>query len=492
MGEDRFGLRGVISIADMARSHGRYLNVALVVSYLFFLLCCAGPIALTVSSFVLSLVVVFLVARARLCMKGGAEFLLAFPIFVSALQNVPLVLMANQLSVTTLQLALTYVFAYELVLFVTGLFFAKSISSNALYTGVMLLVLLIIAALSLLAGRSTVSFASVIAALRNFVAPFLFLFAGLVFAKRASLKTLRRMIYVCAWIVILFGLYEAIIDRGVWTKLGISVLWPLKGIRVGYDGLPLNFHSSEYIGGMQVLRMSSTFADPVNLGAFLFFVFVVAFEDKRRILSILLLVCCVLTISKAALLGLLIYAVVKSLLYKRNRIIGIVAIVGALAAGVGFVLYSFSHSTNSLGLHLQGFFGSFAVLRTHPFGTGIGSSGTLSVTLLGDSYVSGGTSESGLGIIVVQLGLFGFLLYVFFFLCLFFWRRKVNMALYLTLLFAIVANIAFNEVALSPNSCGPYFLMMGFLLNSKAVFVVHRRGALNGNLRSASACVSSH
>ena len=47
-------------------------------------------------------------------------------------------------------------------------------------------------------------------------------------------------------------------------------------------------------------------------------------------------------------------------------------------------------------------------------------------------------------------------------------------ALYYTLLFSFIANAMFNEVALSPNSCGLYFIEMAFIqstMNNKNLYL---------------------
>ena len=82
--------------------------------------------------------------------------------------------------------------------------------------------------------------------------------------------------------------------------------------------------------------------------------------------------------------------------------------------------------------------------------------------------------ESGFGSIIGQLGLVGVLLYSLFFTKIY--RRLVQLAhprfrvFGLSLLFSFILNVAFNEVALSPNSSALYFLGLGLLYASSELY----------------------
>ena len=77
--------------------------------------------------------------------------------------------------------------------------------------------------------------------------------------------------------------------------------------------------------------------------------------------------------------------------------------------------------------------------------------------------------ETGIGVIIAQLGWVGLLCYISFFLYLFYEPRKWKLVdmkasvMYYTLLFAFILNALFNEVALSPNSCALYFIELAYL-----------------------------
>jgi hypothetical protein len=176
-----------------------------------------------------------------------------------------------------------------------------------------------------------------------------------------------------------------------------------------------------------------------------------------------------LTVSKGALLGVLVFWVVSSR-HSRSAVSFPVVVSAAVAIGLAFVAYSLSHSTGSLVAHVHGFTAGFERLPSHPFGGGLGSTGVLADIANAEKA---GIAESGLGLIAAQLGIVG--LGLFAWLCVVIHRGLSGLAgrrervLGFTLLYAIVLNIAFNEVALSPNSSAGYFVILGLLAATGAM-----------------------
>ena len=77
--------------------------------------------------------------------------------------------------------------------------------------------------------------------------------------------------------------------------------------------------------------------------------------------------------------------------------------------------------------------------------------------------------------IIAQTGIVGLGVYIMFFTNLLRTPRKLGggtdrvKTLYYTLIISFFANAAFNEVALSPNSCVLYFLIIGLLSSKYAI-----------------------
>ena len=254
----------------------------------------------------------------------------------------------------------------------------------------------------------------------------------------------------------------------MWKTLNITELWNKKGIRTQASGLPTNFYSSETIGGQRIRRMASTFADPVNLGAFLFAAFCVAWHRRKFWIECMLVAGMVFTVSKGAWLGLLIFFCVYSYYYlSKSMFMGVMCFSGFL--GLLFLLYASRTSANSVFLHISGFLAAFKELVRKPLGSGVGSNGVLARQFSGFS-TNTDVTETGLGMVISQLGIVGLSIYALYFKKLAKLCRKIQdrraAVLGFTLLFSVIANIFFNEVALSPNTCATYFLLIGIIISS--------------------------
>ncbi len=372
-----------------------------------------------------------------------------------------------------------------------------------------------------------VTITSFLSTFRNLITPFSFLLLGATLSKRVSLTAVCDLIVTFGLIVVAFGLFELFVFQSFWVDFNLEDLWRLKGmvdfnledlwrlkgIPVSDIHLPVNFYSSERFAGVHVRRMTSLFADPVNLGTFLFSMFLVAWYRRRWIAAAIACVGCALAISKGALLGFLIwvfiYCLIKSdrIWVKRAALLFVVAAAagflgcalaiskGALlgfliwvfiycliksdriwvkraallfvvAAAAGFLIFSFANSTGSVAAHMRGAIGGVISIVRNPFGYGCGNVGVLAA--LANETAMRGAEESGFGVIAGEVGVVGVMLYstmfavgVRGFLAI---SDKNLRIMALTLLLSIFSNIMFNEVALSPNSCGIYFSLMGLVL----------------------------
>lgn len=381
--------------------------------------------------------------------------LLVFPIFLSCVQNLYLALAADKLQSFELQIILTLNIIIAFMLPTFKLLIARNIKQ---YSDLVLAIIAIaiIAFVSLLI--SNVPITSFVSCLRNILAPFIYLYYGLTFGEDANYKAFKKYILVLITFVIIFGFLEYFTGYKIWDFLEIAKLWNLKGIVT--NKYPSNWYSSEVIfGRAYVRRMVSAFADPVNLGTFLFAAFMICWYYKKYLLMCLTFVCCILTISKGALLGFLIFGVVFMWFKDRTKLTTIVAVSFGLVVGISLMRYG---ANSSAGLHLTMFMRALKVPFSYPFGMGVGSTGVLANVTGGNSDLA--IMETGIGVVIAQLGIVGIVAYVY----LFFkscsipkkFSNRDKLFLY-TLIFSIFANAMFNEVALSPNSCGIYFLILG-------------------------------
>lgn len=117
--------------------------------------------------------------------------------------------------------------------------------------------------------------------------------------------------------------------------------------------------------------------------------------------------------------------------------------------------------------HIGGFISSLKLLITNPAGLGIGNVGVLS-GLFSSNLSNTDVIETGIGVIIAELGWIGLICYTVFFVYLYKVPHKWNgnnikrKILYYTILFSFILNALFNEVALSPNSCALYFIELAY------------------------------
>lgn len=409
----------------------------------------------------------FAISGSRAYFNGDRKMVssvIALPLFLSAFQNVWLGIASARLDEMSLQVLLSSNFLLELFLMVIYILKKGSIPRQDNYCVFITLIFTLQGILLYIMYPTGIS--AFISSFRNIISCIIIYWVAAIYSQRVDLRTLDRGLIIIAWCVVIFGLFEFLVGTSVWKSLDIERLWNLKSIGTNLWGIPKNWYSSERIGGQQIRRMVSTFADPVNLGTYLFSAFMYAWYKKKKLLRIALLVCCVLTISKGALLGFLIFIVIYTWYKDKSKILPIGAVAAAIAIGMYFISFSRNSSTGSVFAHINGFLSSFGLLASHPFGYGIGRIGVLS-SLLSTNFIETGVTETGIGMIMAQLGIIGIAGYIGYFVMLVKapnnWAPKYinERIIYYSLIFSYITNAMFNEVALSPNSCLLCFLLLG-------------------------------
>lgn len=453
-----------VAVAD-GRGAGGALGGALVVMLLLLVPIGLSPISgisiILCGGAAFGAALIYVVAGMRLGTDRDLSGYLFVPLLISALQNIYLGLLAPYTASFFIQLSLLTHVVFATVLLV-GYYFARDpgpIHPSLGLLAKLLLAFLFFAAVSVVVMKASIT--GMASSARNMMSPVLFLMLGLLLAERVRLGVFLSLVAWLAWATIAFGFVEYFGSRTLWAALNIDVLWLKKGIpNLMSWGMPANFFSSEYIFGEQLRRMVSSYADPVNFGAVLFLFFMVAWYTRRWLLLLACVLCMGLAVSKGALLGLLVFGVVLAW-YSGNRVLLAAAVLGALAIGGGLVAYTKIHSTQSVAAHAGGLAAAIKSLPEHPFGRGLGGVGVL-------AHQPGEVRESGLGLIIGQLGVVGILAFGGFFAAVWRWLAKLTgsreRVMALALFLGICGNIAFNEVALSPNSSAGYFMLLGLLV----------------------------
>ncbi|WP_427116615.1 hypothetical protein [Pseudarthrobacter scleromae] len=401
------------------------------------------------------------------------SFFLIVPTIMSATQNVYLGTVADSLDSGRLQFAVILNFIFSIALYLVLL--ARNNPGTS--SGLRKLINSVTVALAFLVlyGAATVvlfrpDLTAAMASLRNIVAPFLFLLIGLHASTWAKHIVYLRYLVLLGFATIIFGFIEANIPQ-FWESFNLRSLWEKKGISVQADsGLPRNFFASEQlVPGEFLRRMAGPFADPVNFGTFLFAVFMAAWYLKGLLSQILTVVAIVLAVSKGALLGVFVFLAFWTR-YFASRISHVISLLLLAAGAYFFYSFTLTSSTGSTTAHIDGFVAAFIEFPQNPFGRGLGSSGVLAGLFSEGSESTSAVTESGLGMVIGQLGFVGLFVYVVFFVLLSHHVLRVkdlrDKTLAAGLLGGFMLNAAFNEVALSPNSAAAYFIILGLVIGS--------------------------
>ncbi|TLM73759.1 hypothetical protein [Pseudarthrobacter sp. NamB4] len=433
----------------------------------------SGPMLYAAAGVVFFAVTVLLIRRLA-APKAEISFFLIIPTIMSATQNVYLTSVADALDSGRLQFAIILNFMFSVALYAV---LASAGTKPGFNPALRKLIRTVTASLAVLVfyGVATVALfqhelAAAAASSRNIMAPFLFLLIGLYASAWAKHTVYLRYLVMLGGAAIIFGFIEANTPE-FWQSLDLRSLWEKKGISVQQDsGLPKNFFASEQIvPGEFLRRMAGPFADPVNFGTFLFAVFMASWYLKGWLSRIGAAVAIVLAVSKGALLGLIVFFAFWTRYYA-SRMSHLIALLLLAAGAYNFYLFTITSSTGSTTAHIDGFTAAFIEFPHHPLGRGLGSSGVLAGLFSEGSESGSAVTESGLGMVIGQLGIVGLIVYVAFFVQVSKYVLRIkdvrDRTLAAGLLGGFMLNAAFNEVALSPNSAAPYFIILGLVIGS--------------------------
>jgi hypothetical protein len=397
---------------------------------------------------------------------------LLLPTIVSAFQNVYLAPFAHNIQSQIIQVLIIWNVIYSTLLLIVLLLhnLRQSLSVQFIRDSGAAKVIVAITIYGLLMmvanGNSLVP---ALASLRNLISPMLFLCLAFAAGPRIDFERYVRNFTRLGLAVIAVSIAEYSEPR-FWTKLDLAELWTKKGIDVQPDsGLPLNFYASEQlIPGQFIRRMAGPFADPVNLGTFLFCLFCVSWYLHSRLTTILSMVTIALAVSKGGLLSLLVFLAVWSKKH-RTTFEHTLAVILAAITGIAFLQFADQNSTGSVSAHTGGLVTALVELPSSPLGRGLGGTGVLSSVVSANPVArTSQITETGLGMVIGQLGIIGIALYAWFFTNLIRMTVRIsdnrNGIMATSLAIAFLANCAFNEVALSPNSSAAYFIIIGLLV----------------------------
>lgn len=430
----------------------------------------SGTGAATQLAVVGTTLVVALTVPAVFQARRGADltpFLLA-PIVLSAFQNVYLLPVASDMDPAAFPVVI-------IVNFVDAVLLLVVLAATRSRTGTHPLVRVTAVCLGITSAWGWASalvfgadMTSALAAFRNIVTPLVFLLLGLLAARSTRPTVFAGGVVGVAVVTIAFGFWE-LNSTSFWQDADIRSLWNAKSLGIrDSTGLPGNFFSSELFDGVPARRMVSSFADPVHFGTFLFVAFAAAVWLRRWVVAAFCVAAASYAVSKGFLLSTLVFVAVWARIYA-NPVVQALAVVAALGTAVWFYTFAAESSTGSTDVHIDGFLASFTELPGNPIGRGLGNSGVRRAAVAAYDDKSE-VLESGIGLIISQLGVIGLVVFGVFFVALVRAASAVAdrtarlVAVGLSLAFLL--NATFNEVALSPNSAAAYFILIGLVIGS--------------------------
>lgn len=301
----------------------------------------------------------------------------------------------------------------------------------------------------------------------------------------------KLFIFITRYVVVLalFGIVERfLLGDMFWTLIGYEqYAVDFKGNETLFRGVTVNYYTWD-IGGEPIRRMVSLTADPLATAYLLFFGCALLMtgcrykNHGRRLLSanmklnlkdmilMLFALATVLTFSKAIIV--LFAVLVLSIAYSQKWQSRWMIVLGTIAFGVLILAYlyviTFTNQTqSSSAYHVTGLVKGLE--NASLLGEGLGTAGVNVVMYTG---AKSNVGESFFGVLAVQLGTLGLLLYVIWMYYVLHALKRAAGAkedriipLSILLLKGLFICMLFSESAVSISGTGVYFIMMGIALN---------------------------
>lgn len=243
-----------------------------------------------------------------------------------------------------------------------------------------------------------------LASLRQMFMPFMLIFIGyLAINSKDDFRNLIRIIISTLKFLLVLGFAELFFNA--WEYIDIRSYYQIKSMWVNPQGYPSTFIEPIF-GGIK--RMASVFLDPINLGhAFVFLFYLLYTQKGSRYWIILTLIGIALTISKGAILQLFI---VFWIINKNQNVFN----KAIMITGIFLIMFFAYFYHSGLEVHVSGFSNSLKSISV--FGKGLAMVGNQSHMFATEITDQTGIGDTFIGSILGQLGLVGFIFWLFPFL----------------------------------------------------------------------------
>lgn len=401
---------------------------------------------------------------------------LLFFVCILLVQNITLAISANHFSSTT-----TTIFSICKEAMLYGCIFLvilrkKRISRNVFAIVAFLMVIFVSFSFS------DASIYAKIVSIRPILLPFICTLFGMgIEISNEKIQKIGRFIVYTSLIVGLLGLLELfVIGDTAWHTLPLWQYQVNKGTTFYFtNDLPTNFitYDLKAITGTFTKRLVSIFVDPLLTGHYLFLGFILAeifIYRNKRIIKCILLLCCLLTLSKGILMSFCFYwgfIVLKRFSYKDLKKILIVCLGGITVAYITIYNSTMNYMpTSSTAVHLRGFIKGLASAQV--IGISLGKAGSITGVLTQTKMT---TAESFIGTLAAQIGYLGLIIFTIYWSYVFISLLKIGKTENNTLsynsailLISVLAESMFSESSITIVGSGLYFVFAGICMSRKS------------------------
>ena len=403
--------------------------------------------------------------------------LIIVPVVITSFQNIFLGINIDLITASQIPYLVIINYLYGcIILLILLVRNSKRLNIIQIRIGVVLLVLVLFSLIIYFNKPSTMN--AFFSSFRNLTCPIIYFWIGLLLAEKVDFHRMLNFLFLLTFLVFIFGIIERFLYQDFWIDLNIGELWSKNGIYYNHlTGKPYNHYSAERIAGQNILRMVSGFGEPVNLGTYFALMVYLSWWKRNKTIMFISLIGCILTVSKGALMSILVLGIVLAY-YKFSRR-SFYFIAGGFAILVVFVYSSINSAGGSMAVHINGLINAVTQIFQNPLGSGVGNVG-----VYGNLYAVSEMNqiqESGLGVVIGQLGIIGLFCYFIFFYV----QYKIihdneeqikrhDKILVYTLIFSYALLMFFSESALGPNASALYLAVTGIVCGK-----LHKTGKKN-------------
>jgi hypothetical protein len=306
----------------------------------------------------------------------------------------------------------------------------------------------------------------------------LFILFKNLFLLKESFNKLLKYINSLFIVFFVFGLIDFYFGEFFWDSIfNLSGFWNSNST----DFAELNSFSQSgrayssdlyFLTGERNRRIMSFFLEPTAYASFLSVALAYnVLISKNKVFILLILLSGMLTFSKFFIFS--IFIIYTILYFKRIRISLVIFFTFILFFISKYLYETFALFHGSFS-HFNGFYTGFNLLKDNIFGFGLGVAGNRGESLISTMNGEFG-GESGLGNIMAQIGIVGFihglllLLIIHKVSILYKYTRNVNFQFILAIMLCYYLNFLLSASSLSLTSQGIYFILAGIALNTKFI-----------------------